>query len=218
MNAGSTNTRLPYRVKNIVGQKFGRLTVVKFAGVNKWRWALWTCRCDCGKKMVAKATALANGHTKSCGCLFRDTRHTSAAIHNGCLNAKPESEYYCWQGMMKRCFNKSHVSYAAYGGSGITIHPELQDYLKFKAHIGPRPSKNHSVDRFPNHSGNYEPGNIRWATRKEQQRNMKSNRLLTFNGETMPMSAWSERLGFSRSKLPLRLRSGWSLERAITTP
>src|SRR5580692_11826925 len=108
MTAGSTNTRLPYRVKNIVGQKFGRLTVVKFAGTSAYQFAQWECQCICGKRTLAVTSELNSGHKKSCGCLYHDSRKTCARIHGGCTDGSTDPEYGCWQGMMKRCYNPKH--------------------------------------------------------------------------------------------------------------
>ncbi len=205
--------------KDITGLKFGRLTAIRIIGRSEsTRGVIWECLCDCGKTTQAIGTLIRSGHTKSCGCFFKDSRKTCARTHGGCMDGRSEPEYGCHQGMMKRCYNKNHKSYPRYGGIGVFVDPSLHDYLAFKAYIGPRPSLDHSIDRFPEKDGNYVPGNIRWATRREQQQNLKTNRLLTFNGETLPMIVWTRRKGWKPSKLKCRKAAGWSDERALTEP
>lgn len=211
-----TNAALPRQVKNIKGQTFGRLTALRFAGINKNRAATWICQCSCEDKtqLVLSGNALRTGHTQSCGCLYDETRETSARTHGGCYDI----EYDCWKGMMHRCYDPNHRSYPTYGARGITVQQSWHDYQNFKKDVPPRPEKALTLDRFPDKNGNYEINNVRWATRKEQQRNMRSNVNLTYKGETRTIAGWNEVLGWKRSKLGLRLRAGWSVERALGTP
>lgn len=86
-------------------------------------------------------------------------------------------EYKCWQQIKARCLNANHKAYPDYGGRGVTVSPEwVDDFRAFLAYVGPRPSDQHSLDRFPNHNGNYEPGNVRWATAEEQNNNRRPHR------------------------------------------
>lgn len=125
-------------------------------------------------------------------------------------------EYSVWCGMKQRCLNENAHHFCHYGGRGITIAPEWVDsFWRFLADIGPRPGKEFTLDRIDN-DGNYEPGNCRWVKRKTQNRNSRSNRLLTFNGKTQSMSAWAEEVGISYGTLKSRFRAGWTVERALT--
>jgi hypothetical protein len=120
--------------------------------------------------------------------------------------------------MIQRCEDKNYHGYHRHGGRGIKVCPQWRaDFTTFLADMGLRPSKAHSLDRRDN-SGNYEPGNCRWATRKEQSRNMRTNRLLTINGETKPLAEWADVSGLPRKLIGDRLASGWSEEKAVTTP
>jgi hypothetical protein len=124
-------------------------------------------------------------------------------------------EYSCWIAMRKRCYNISNASYMRYGGRGISICERWQRFENFLVDMGLRPSTKHSLDRIDN-NGNYEPGNCRWATNKQQQVNRNSVRLLTFKGEALPLSDWSVKLRIPRATIRQRLDNGWTVERALT--
>jgi hypothetical protein len=124
-----------------------------------------------------------------------------------------------WRHMKDRCLNPKHKQWKFYGGRGVTICDRWKtSFANFLADAGKRPSVNHSIDRFPDKDGNYEPGNIRWATDMEQNRNRRNNVLLTFGGRTMCVAAWEQELGMSTRLVSDRLRQGWSVERALTEP
>lgn len=118
--------------------------------------------------------------------------------------------------MISRCYNEKHHHYANYGGRGITVCQRWRDsFAAFLADVGPRPSPQHSLDRYPDNNGNYEPGNVRWATRSEQQRNRRVNHLLTFQGKTQCVIAWAEELGINPVTIIARLRAGRTIEEAL---
>lgn len=126
-------------------------------------------------------------------------------------------EYYAWQSMKQRCYNTKHQAYANYGGRGITICDRwLSSFVAFFDDIGPSP-EGASIDRI-NNDGNYEPGNCRWATRREQLRNRRMNRFLTIRGETKTLAGWSETTGVSASLIVYRLNHDWAVEDAIFIP
>jgi len=126
--------------------------------------------------------------------------------------------YESWHQMIQRCTNPKNDSFDRYGGRGIAVCKRwLASFPAFLEDMGARPSFKHSIERCEN-SGNYEPGNCRWATKKEQQRNMRSNRMLTHDGKTMCLAAWAEQIGLSTLSLSSRLRLGWTVEEALTIP
>ena len=104
-----------------------------------------------------------------------------------------------------------------YGGRGIRVCERWKSYEAFFADVGARPSAEHSLDRIDT-NGHYEPGNVRWATRREQNRNHRYHRWLTHQGETKMLAEWAEETGIGRSTIHLRLKAGWSTERALTEP
>lgn len=124
---------------------------------------------------------------------------------------KSAPEYMVWASMIARCENPNTSNYLYYGGRGITVCRRWREsYTAFLEDMGSRPSNAHSLDRFPDQAGNYEPGNCRWATRKEQCRNRRGNQLITIDGETRCISEWAEIYDISRHTLYTRLRRGWS--------
>ena len=193
--------------QNLIGQKFERLAVVSFAGLNNSRGSRWLCRCDCGNEKIVAGCNLKNGHTKSCGCLA-SKRNTT---HGGCRTL----EYASFSQAKQRCTNPNVSRFHHYGGRGIKFL--FNDFEEFLAHIGPRPGKEYSLDRI-NNEGNYEPGNVRWETLKNQNRNKRTNRYLTYQNETLCLTSWAERLGLNHDAITSRLKMGWSVEKALSTP
>lgn len=176
------------------------------------------CRCECGAEHEVMATALRTGKSKSCAeCARKMTiakKRELSAEHGGV-----SPEYRAWSRMNERCRSPKAKSYGQYGGRGITVCNEWQGEGGFQAfidHIGPRPSENHSLDRIDNEKG-YEPGNVRWATKKQQQRNTRKNRLVTVRGETKCAAAWADESPVSAATIRKRLDMGWSGEDAVFT-
>lgn len=132
------------------------------------------------------------------------------------MNKSPE--HRAWVHMKQRCTNENKREYKCYGGRGIKVCDEwMHSFIAFYSHVGPRPSEIHSIDRI-NVNGNYEPGNVRWATHQEQVENTTVVRNVTIGGKTQSISAWEREMGLSRGQVRAREKSGWSLEEAILTP
>ena len=132
------------------------------------------------------------------------------------VNKRPA--FKCWDCMIQRCHNPKNPKYNNYGGRGIKVCKAWRDsFLIFEADMGERPA-GQELDRIDNSKG-YFPGNVRWATRKEQCRNLRTNNIITWRGKTQPLSAWAEDLDFPKQTLGNRLgRLGWSVQDALTTP
>jgi hypothetical protein len=129
-------------------------------------------------------------------------------------------EYRAWQGMKARCFRKTQKGYQYYGGRGITVCPEwVAEFATFYAHVGPRPSSDHSLDRIDT-NGNYEPGNVRWATFIEQMNNMRNNRIIEFRGAIMTIGQAVRAAGsiVTCDLACIRIRRGWTAEEAVARP
>lgn len=140
---------------------------------------------------------------------------TGIIIHGCAARDHRTPEHWAWTQMRARCRNPKCPSYKNYGGRGISVCPRWDSFAHFLVGIGPRPSDKHSLDRIDN-DGDYEPGNVRWATRWEQQRNMRTNVLLTARGETLVLFEWARRLDVEPSTIQARLKRGWPVEDAVT--
>ena len=153
-------------MRTSVGKKFGRLTVI---GTLEKRFI---CLCDCRTICDKQASNVRSGKTRSCGCLNREVTRERNFKHGGKQRAEVSGEYNNWVAMRQRCSNPNIKHYSNYGGRGISICGRWDSFAAFREDMGPRPSKKHSIDRI-NVDGNYEPGNCRWATPKEQRKNQR---------------------------------------------
>lgn len=122
--------------------------------------------------------------------------------------------YQKWNSMKNRCFNPRLKNYKNYGGRGISVCESWLKFENFLSDMGIAPDA-HSLERIDN-DGNYEPGNVRWATAKEQQRNKRNSRFITYRGKTLTVAAWAEELGLPITALSKRLQYGWGVERAFS--
>lgn len=128
-------------------------------------------------------------------------------------------EYTCWIDIKERCLNSKHKYFEYYGGRGITICDQWRDdFMSFLSDVGERPSDKHTIDRWPDNDGNYEPGNVRWATRKEQVANRRSTRFVIVDGQKIPLSDAIRMLGLNRRLVCARIERGWTAEEAISKP
>ena len=132
------------------------------------------------------------------------------------MNKSPE--HRAWVHMKQRCTNPNKKEYPHYGGRGIRVCDEwMHSFLSFYHHVGPRPSDKHSIDRI-DVNGNYEPGNVRWATQQEQVENATVVRMITIGEKTQSVAAWEREMGLSKGQVKSRENRGWSTEKAIMTP
>lgn len=132
------------------------------------------------------------------------------------MNKSPE--HRAWVHMKQRCLNPRKKEFPHYGGRGITVFPGwVNSFIAFYTYIGPKPSPSHSLDRIDVDKG-YEPGNVRWATQQEQVENTRVARMVTLEGKTQTISAWSREKGLAIGQVHGRLKAGWTLEEAILTP
>lgn len=198
--------------QNLAGRKFGRWTAIEPVHVGNRRDLQWSCVCECGATRYIASSSLLRGHTKSCGCGKPDAiglKHTTHGM-------RKTGTYTTWRSIIDRCTQSNHTKWSDYGGRGITVCDRWRRFENFLEDMGTKP-ESRTIDRIDN-DGNYEPGNCRWATRTEQARNTRANRLLTYGGETLTLAEWAERIGVGYATLRSRLdKYGWTIERAIET-
>lgn len=147
---------------------------------------------------------------------LRGTDPVELRVLNHTLKSPAPSEYSTWMSMIARCSKVTTVGYAEYGGRGIRVCPEWSSFATFLADMGPRPSSHHSLDRV-DVDGNYEPSNCRWATVLEQARNRRDNLYLTYQGETLSLAEWAERLELPQGRLRNRVNQGLPVELILQT-
>lgn len=199
--------------RDIAGQKFNRLSVLSEAGRSKDRKVLWLCRCDCGTELIVSGKRLRNGESKSCGCLKSEMTTARNTLHGHAGTPL----YKVWQGMVKRCTNPNDRNFHKYGGRGIRVCDRWESFESFYADMSDGYAAGLTLDRI-NVNGHYEPGNCRWATQTEQQRNRTNNKLVTYEGSTKVLAEWCDQLGIPYKTVARRLNDGWSVERAFNAP
>jgi hypothetical protein len=194
------------------GDRFGeRLTVIEESGHINCRRA-FLCRCDCGTVKRITVKNLRNGDALSCGCINRERFRSARKIHG--MTGTPT--YVAWVGMKDRCYDSSYPLFHRYGGRGITVCDRWRHSFKnFLEDMGERPGKGYSLDRYPNNDGNYEPGNVRWATSTDQNNNRGNNIKYVFMGTSMTVAELSRITGVPYTTLRRKL-SRYQIKNDVT--
>lgn len=181
----------------MIGNKFGKLLVTQYAGIKQTQKS-YLCKCDCGNEVIVLSNNLKKGNSKSCGCSRKEScrkRMSKLNFKHGETNTKL---WRTWKGILDRTTKPKHPHYARYGGKGINICDEWKIYENFAKYIGQPPTENHSIDRIDNNKG-YEPGNVRWATAKEQAANRSTNVRVLIDGQKMILSDAAKKLLISKA-------------------
>ena len=202
------------KLKDLTGQRFGRLVVIARDRSEQARRVHWLCKCDCGELTSVGSEALSGGKTLSCGCLRREKSREKATKHG--YAGTPL--YKCWKRMKKRCFNPNESNFEHYGGRGITVcdawlRPE--PFIEWALANGYREGL--SIDRI-DVNGNYEPANCRWVTLDEQKANKRNSRRVTLFGEQTNLNQIEKKYGVCHHTISARLAAGFTPEEALLLP
>lgn len=214
--------------KDLSGKRFGRLLVIertnRYKTASGKRGTYYRCKCDCGNEVTVIAGHLTTGHTWSCGCAHAEQMEAWKTInlkHGKTNNRRIEKSYQTWEYIKRRCYNPADIDYPYYGAKGIVMWEgwvnNPADFCEYVETLERYNEKGTTIDRI-DYTKNYEPGNIRWLSLAEQQRNKSSNRRITVNGETHILQEWANITGLSYGVISYRLKHGWTPEEAISVP
>jgi len=195
-----------------VGQTFGKRTVLAAAPPPSGKRRRFVIvACTCGSIDIVELHRILSGVSQSCATCSR---------HANAIHGKTETpEYRRWTDMRNRCNNPNNSDFVSYGGAGVRVCPEWDNFEVFLHDMGACPSPSHSIDRIAGGKSHYCPENCRWATPLEQSNNRPDyNRKFTLNGRTQNLSQWGAEIGINPTGIMRRLSRGWSLEDALTTP
>lgn len=206
-----TNMKSGPKPIDITGLKFGKFTAISFSHYGysgKFKRQFWKFRCDCGIIKLYIKHKITSGQVKSCGC--------ARIQHGAAIHGKIKPEYQIWCRIKQRCLNYNSEDYKYYGERGIEVCDRwINSFQNFYDDMGDRPSNKYSIDRIDN-NGNYSPENCRWATRREQCRNMRKNRYITYCGITLILQDWADFIGINQSTfLTYKKNHNCSYEEAI---
>ena len=200
------------RLIDLTGQVFGRLTVLGRSPAKTGDGHVkWACMCTCGGACDVSGKNLKRGIAKSCGCIRRENAHS---IKHGQSHT---ATYEIWKSMRARCINPNDKRYTDYGGRGISIASEWNEFPVFLRDMGHRPD-GASLDRIDN-NGPYSKENCRWASAKQQARNKRTNSGWLHGGAWKSWAQWADDGCVSQQLLRSRvIKWGWDFETALTTP
>lgn len=207
-------------MKNEIGNKYNRLTVLKISHSDNG--IFWLCKCDCGEKKAIKGNALRRGIIKSCGCLWKETikdnfKKGRDEKSHGLPHGRKLKDLY--RNMIRRCYDPKSEKYYCYGGRGISVckkwRSDRRGFYKWAIENGYEPGL--QINR-KNNDGNYCPSNCNFVTATKNANNTRHNHMIEWNGKTQSIADWARELGCRGQALQHRFTRGWSLEKAMTQP
>lgn len=208
---------------DIIGKRFGKLTVLRRGENNSRGEARWVCKCDCGRETLVITNNLNCGNTRSCGCTRVEKLNRFSYKHGACHRGKKERLYLVWRNMVGRCYDESNSEYKRYGARGIEMCEEWKDsYAAFRewamsTGYNPLAKKGECTIERVDNDGNYCPENCIWTNLKRQANNKRNNHYLNVLGKKITTAEASEKYGIPYRRLLKRLNSGWSDEDAVLT-
>ena len=197
------------KLRDLTGQTFGRLTVLERGDSLGRVGVYWKCRCECGNECTIHANAIVRGHTRSCGCLAEE------------IAKKPKShglsstrEFQIWKAMRRRCNCKNASNYYRYGGRGVKVCDEWNDFVNFYKWCAENGFKEGlTIDRIDN-DGDYCPENCRWVDKITQGNNKSNNRKILYKGEQLSLMQVERITNIDHRTLGKRLDAGWTIEQS----
>jgi hypothetical protein len=206
---------MPNKIASLSGTSVGYMRVIELTPKRtKQGLVIWSCVCTrCGSTVFLSSSNARR--TQSCKPCADELASAKNKQHGHAGKAKSPT-YRAWSSMIDRCNNEKHPAYANYGGRGVTVSQSWELFENFLFDMGVRPD-GLSLDRIDNAMG-YSKENCRWATRVTQQRNKRTNVLVTALGRTQPLVAWAEETGIPAQTIAYRVRHGWEPDKAVTTP
>lgn len=201
--------------RDITGQKFGKLTAIKLDHIKSYSTSTkryWLCKCKCGNYSIVEQGQLTRGKTKSCGCIQKEYFKTKHNLRNSKI-------YETWSNIKKRCYNARSTRYKWYGAKNIKMCDEWKNDFKtfYDWSINNGYKEPLTIDRI-DVNGNYEPNNCRWVDWKQQQQNKNSNINITYKNQTKCIAEWARIFNINRATLQWRIKQGWKIDEALTTP
>jgi len=207
---------MPAKRIDLTGKIFGKLTVLEYSHSDKY--AYWKCRCECGKKTIVRSSHLIAGLVKSCGCIVSEIGKRSIKIAQNVNRKHDDSKtrlFTIWVNMRQRCINPGYTGYKDYGGRGIKVCQEWENYLVFREWaLSNGYAENLTIDRI-DVNGNYEPSNCRWSDKTTQANNTRRNVYITYCGETKSIAQWAKGIDVPISTFARWLKNGESFEHII---
>lgn len=201
-------------LKNIIGEKYGRLLVVSRAENNASGYVYWLCLCDCGKEKIISRSSLRHGSVKSCGCLNTEIVVARNTKHGAAARGKQTSEYSAWMKMKERCLNPKARAYENYGGRGIKVCPEwLNSFNQFIQDMGPKPN-GFSIERR-DVNGDYNAQNCCWIPLFDQGANKRNSAKVEFGGIVMHKAAWIRFLGIKAYQFYAMENKGFTMRKIV---
>lgn len=202
---------------DLTGRTFGRWKVIERVDNDKFNRVCWLCECQCEKKTkkIIMAQYLTSGDSKSCGCLNHDN-----LIKRNTTHGKSKSKLYqTWKNIKKRIYNKNSPDYPDYGGRGINLYKEWEQFEPFMEWALSNGYKEGLTIERKNVNKDYCPENCCWIPMKEQAKNKRTSKQIEFNGQIHILSDWSKITNIPYKTLMKRIyKLNWSVEKALTTP
>lgn len=197
---------------DLAGKRFKKLVVMEKQGTDTRGEIRWKCKCDCGNETTVLSSNLRNKHTTSCGCLKGEKPNAKL------LGRKHKRLYEIWTNMKTRCNNPNYQCFHAYGGKGVAVCSDWNDFEQFlEWALKSGYTRSLTIDRKDNSMG-YSPENCRWVDMQTQQNNRTNNHLITVEGQTKTMAEWARASEIPYATILNRLARGWPEEQAVMLP